>query len=195
MKIQITAKSGITTKQGKFKPYQEFDLDFHDFDQDRPKKKHLVSFTSQKLFDKLVEAGIGSTWEITTKPSKDPQYVDWVDATPAFDDVGTPAVAALLDATPDKLAGGPKPAASGYSVPANSIPQVPHKSTYETPEERAKKQVYIVRQRSISNAIAFTNNNLTALPEGVTVEELLDVARKFENYVFGIAEPEVLTVD
>ncbi len=63
------------------------------------------------------------------------------------------------------------------------------KSTYETPEERAIKQVYIVRQSSISNAIAFVKEQ-TKKP---TVHEVLAIAKQFEEYVFNsgdVKEPQ-----
>ena len=62
------------------------------------------------------------------------------------------------------------------STPAHASP----KSTYETPEERAKKQVYIVRQSSIANAIAFFHTE-----KNVTTTKVLEVAKQFEDYVFG----------
>ena len=57
------------------------------------------------------------------------------------------------------------------------------RSTYETPEERAKKQVYIVRQSSIANAIQFY---ALVNVEDVTnsVENILATAKQFEHYVF-----------
>jgi hypothetical protein len=54
-------------------------------------------------------------------------------------------------------------------------------SNYETSDERAKRQVYIVRQSSISNAVDL----LTASGKGVKVDEVLSVAKQFEDYVFG----------
>ena len=54
------------------------------------------------------------------------------------------------------------------------------KSTYETPEERALRQVMIVRQSSISSAIAYLNAN----KKNYTVMELVNVAKQFENHVF-----------
>lgn len=63
----------------------------------------------------------------------------------------------------------------GSSVKATPTP----KSTYETAEERAAKQVYIVRQSSISSAIAL-NNNAKATPT-----DIIKTAKVFEDYVFG----------
>jgi hypothetical protein len=55
------------------------------------------------------------------------------------------------------------------------------KSTYETPEERAKKQVYIVRQSSVSSAIAIHSVGAKTLG----LDPVLDTARRIEAYVLG----------
>lgn len=52
-------------------------------------------------------------------------------------------------------------------------------STYETAEERAKKQVVIVRQSSIDYAIKF----LVAAAQEVTLESVISVAKEFEKFV------------
>lgn len=64
------------------------------------------------------------------------------------------------------------------AVPANKQAT---KSTYETPEERAMRQVYIVRQSSISNALEFAK---LGKMKDVSVEGILSVAKEFEAYVF-----------
>lgn len=74
--------------------------------------------------------------------------------------------------------------ASDYNVgkaPAQASP----KSTYETPEERAKKQVYIVRQSSISNALELVSNNPEFYKKSKDqVKDVLEIAKQFEDYVF-----------
>ena len=62
---------------------------------------------------------------------------------------------------------------------ANTSPR----STYETPEERAQKQIYIVRQSSLTNAIALLGSK-------AKVDHVISVARQFEQYVFGLDERE-----
>jgi|TARA_R110002153_G_scaffold87801_4_gene216769 hypothetical protein len=59
-------------------------------------------------------------------------------------------------------------------------------SNYETSDERAKRQVYIVRQSSIANAV----NLLTAGSKSVKVDEVLSVAKQMEAYVFGTPSTE-----
>jgi hypothetical protein len=58
----------------------------------------------------------------------------------------------------------------------------PVKSTYETSEERAAKQVYIVKQSSLSNAIALLSVGQKAPPK---TEEVIAVAQTFTDFVFG----------
>ena len=54
-------------------------------------------------------------------------------------------------------------------------------SNYETKEERAQRQVMIVRQSSISSAV----NVLTAEGKSPTAQQVLDLASTFENFVMG----------
>lgn len=51
-------------------------------------------------------------------------------------------------------------------------------SNYETKEERAARQVYIIRQSSISSAIDLLKDSKP------TVEGVLNVAKQFEEYIF-----------
>jgi hypothetical protein len=66
------------------------------------------------------------------------------------------------------------------TVDGKTNPYVSPKSNYETPEERAKKQVYIVRQSSITAALTFATGKKIS-----TVKEILDIAKQFEAHVFG----------
>jgi hypothetical protein len=54
-------------------------------------------------------------------------------------------------------------------------------SNYETSEERAQRQVYIVKQSSISSAISL----LKTEQNSPSVEEVLSVAQSFVDFVFG----------
>ncbi len=162
MRIQITSIGGVTSKQGKFKPYKLYDLEFIDQESGREKKRQMIEFNSGAAFQRLADSEIGSTWEVSTKPAKDPQYTDWVDATPAAEEEPTEAHKASKAKATNAAA--------------------PFKSTYETPEERARKQVYIVRQSSIGAAIAmFQAQGKQNFDEG----DVVLAAREFEAYIFG----------
>lgn len=62
------------------------------------------------------------------------------------------------------------------------------KSTYETPEERAVKQIYIVRQSNIASAINLLSVGAKSAPP---VDAVLEVAKQLEAHVFGSTKEEV----
>lgn len=59
-------------------------------------------------------------------------------------------------------------------------------SNYETAEERAIKQRYIVRQSSLANAISYYNYSVDTPHQ--SVEGVIAIAKQFEEYVFEPAE-------
>jgi hypothetical protein len=61
-------------------------------------------------------------------------------------------------------------------------------SNYETSEERAKRQVYIVRQSSISSAIELLK---AQSPKGVEakVQDVIEVAKEIEAFVLSTEKP------
>lgn len=61
---------------------------------------------------------------------------------------------------------------------------VPTKPTYETPEERATKQVMIVRQSSIASAVNLLNGE-GLKPGNDVVQTVINTAKQFESYVLG----------
>lgn len=66
-------------------------------------------------------------------------------------------------------------------------------SNYETAEERAKRQLMIVRQSSISNAIEFIKLD-PATASDADVEAVLGIAQQFVDFVYGNGE-EVVPLD
>jgi hypothetical protein len=66
------------------------------------------------------------------------------------------------------------------------------KSTYETSEERAKKQQYIVRQTSIDYAIKYLNQNI---PKGYSKAELFALADEIGEYVFLVNQTPVTELE
>ena len=56
-------------------------------------------------------------------------------------------------------------------------------SNYETPEERKQRQLFIIRQSSISNAIETLSVGAKTPPK---VEDILSVAQEFVDFVYGV---------
>ena len=123
--------------------------------------KKVMSFGATKdSFSILALAQPGESYEVTIV-TNDKGYNDWVSMAKAEAGASSPAVSAP--------AGGKAPAATP-------------RSTYETPEERAQRQVLIVRQSSLSAAV---NLLLAGAKTPPPVENVLAIAKQFEDYVFG----------
>lgn len=98
------------------------------------------------------DGAVGKTYDVTLE--KDGEFWNWVAAKEV------PAGAAAAE-------GGAKT----YQA----------KSTYETPEERARRNVSICRQNALTNAVVF----MTAKSNKATPEEVLDVAAHFAAWTTG----------
>ena len=120
--------------------------------------KAIRSFTGG-VYTALQSLKSGDQVEVTqVKNAKG--YLDWTA-------VGPPG-SGQPEAAP---AAGPK----GNPAPASRA------STFETPEERAKKQVYIVRQSSLATAVSALAIGGKPTP---TADDVIAYAKKLEAYVF-----------
>jgi hypothetical protein len=116
--------------------------------------KKVMSFgNAADVFKRLTSAKPGDSFDIKSQKN-DKGYWDWV---------------GISDGTGSMTAAKP----AGNATP---------KSTYETAEERANRQVLIVRQSSLSNAVEYLALNTKKVP---SVQEVVEVAKFFESYVFG----------
>jgi len=131
--------------------------------------QNIVSFTNPDVF-KTVQEKVGQEVEVTITKN-DAGYNQWA----SIDGVGE---------RQEKL---PGTAPATAAAPATRVTG----SNYETPAERAQKQVYIVKQSSISAAIALASSN----KEKATPEEIIAHAQKFVDYVFDKGSVESLESD
>lgn len=123
--------------------------------QDKVETKILVDFTFPKIFNTLETANSGDVFTID-RSKNDKNFWDWVD-----------------------ISTGNNSVTQGEPVMANKGPLPSPKSTYETADERAARQIMIVRQSSIASAVSALKLEKAAL----TAEEVITMARKFEDYV------------
>lgn len=120
--------------------------------------KRVMSFgAAAEVFKRLTSAKQGDSFEIKSEKNEK-GYWDWVG-------IGDPGTASAAPAARSGGTSNPSP-----------------KSTYETSEERANRQVLIVRQSSLSNAVDYLALNTKKVP---SVQEVVEVAKFFESYVFG----------
>lgn len=119
--------------------------------------QNIMSFANPSVF-KQVQELVGQEVDVTlTKNSSG--YSEWSNI-----DAGGTATTATATPTTNRVSG----------------------SNYETAEERAKKQVFIVKQSSISSAISLLKTEQNT----PSVDEILEVAQKFTDFVFGVPTEE-----
>lgn len=132
--------------------------------------KKLMSFVNKEVYAVFKDAQPGDVFEVVSE--KIDGYWNWTSA----------------------VVGGKN---TGQSAPAKGT--TTPRSNFETPDERASRQVYIVKQSSISNAVALLTNDPKAKP---SVEDVIGIAQEFVDFVFsndvrpnnpgsGLEEPDV----
>lgn len=161
MQIQIIATS-VETKPTAKGSYQQLEVTYKNLTyQGKVESKKIMSFgANASAFTTLSKAGAGSTWEITVVKNAQ-GYNDWTSV--AASD------GAQAASTPPSAINSPK-----ASVGAT-------RSTYETPEERAQRQILIVRQSSVGHSLTLLSLGAKAPPK---LSEVLDVAQQISDFVF-----------
>lgn len=162
--ILTTATTSATSANGK--PYQKLEVNYKDLGFGKVASKTLLPFGAQKAaFDGLVGASTGSVFNITVVKN-DKGYNDWT---------------AVSEAPPGALGVGTLEVPSGnYSVSSQKTSPTAVKSTYETPEERAKKQIYIIKQSSLTNAINTLSVGSKSAP---AADAVLALASTYSSWV------------
>jgi hypothetical protein len=164
LSVQTTTE---TAKSGK--PYQQLQVAFKNNTFGKVESKKIMPFGAQKAaFDALANAPTGAVFEVTVVKN-DAGYNDWTAVT------ATP---------PGSIV--PVPPGSINKPTMGQTTQV--KSTYETPAERAQKQIYIVKQSSIGSAIELLSVGAKSPP---TVDAVLDTAQKLYGWVMSSPDQEV----
>lgn len=149
--------------------YQMADVAFKNLTYGKVEGKKVMSFGATKdAFGVLSTAQPGQTFTVTVVKN-DKGYNDWIALTPSNGAVDSPA---------SPIAGFTAKQAGPGAISTRT-------STYETPEERAQRQIFIIRQSSLSNAVA----TLAVGSKGVKPTDVIDLAKLYENYVFGKADP------
>ena len=163
MQIKIVAVELNTAKTKTGKDYQVVEVTYKNlsFDGKVESKKHN-QYGDKTVFNALKDASPGDVFTIERKKD-DAGYWQWVG-------IGNGSDSANNAPTPSAVNKG--------SNTANPAP----KSNWETPDERAKKQVYIIKQSSLATAVAALKTDKKVL----SAEEVIHFARVLEDYVFGV---------
>lgn len=163
MQIEVVANpvSTVPTAKGS---YQVIDLAYKNKSfQDKLEGKKVMSFTNKDVFAALQKAQFGDVFNVS-RVKNDKGFWDWTGVSTGSSNSSNPTNSVESASTrPDPVKGTVTP-----------------KSNYETAEERAARQVLIVRQSSISSAVEFGAYNKLK-----DAKEIISIAKEFEAYVFG----------
>lgn len=165
MQIEVVANPVNTVPTAKGS-YQVIELAYKNKSfQDKLEGKKVMSFTNKDVFSTLSNAKFGDVFNIT-RVKNDKNFWDWTAIRPAS--MGDQSATNVVSS------GSPSPA----NVARAGTPS-PSKSTYETAEERAARQVLIVRQSSLGHAVEY------AVANKIKDEaEILAMATRFSDWVF-----------
>ncbi len=158
-KVTIQEVTVSTVNTGK-KPYSVAVVTYTT-DRGDNKEKKIMSFSNPAVFAAVSKIKNPTVVEVENDGAP---YYNWTQLKIANDEA-------------------PRAAASG----ATSVKVAT--STYETAEERKIKQLYIIRQSSITNALTYLKD------EDSSVDEVLTVAQKFVDFVYGNKFEEMDPVD
>jgi hypothetical protein len=165
LQIQLLSNQVTTQTNSKGKPMQVLEVAYKNLTfQGKVESKKLFDFGVQADSFKTLATATPTTIFDVEVVKNTAGYNDWVKVTK-----GTVA-------QPAADAGATSSAGRGNS----SASTAPAKGNWETPEERAKKQVYIIRQSSLANAVATLSVGAKTAPKR---EDIIELAKYFEGYV------------
>ncbi len=154
MQITVIDVTENTKKSESGRTFQQLEVAYKN-EQGQPQLKKLISFSNPNVYKAAKDWVKGDVVNVTTVKNEKTGYWDWV---------GLEGDGAVAETKPAS-------ASTGARVTG---------SNYETKEERAARQVYIIRQSSLSTAVEL-------LGQGKSVDEVINVAKQFEAYVFSKA--------
>jgi len=152
------------------KPYEFLEVAYKNLSfQDKPEVKKVMPFAYKEVMDVLKGAVKGDVFTVT-RDKNDGGFWDWISIQQGEQEVATPTA-------------GAKP-----------VSAQPSKGTWETPEERATKQLYIIRQSCLAQAV---NTAAIGAKPGVVIDTkaLLDLAQVYVDFIVGVGANTTDDVD
>jgi hypothetical protein len=162
MQVNVVDVSSLNTHQAKNgRQYQSIEVMYKN-EQGQAQSKKLMSFANPAVFKAAQDWAKGDVVHVSTEKDAN-GYWQWTA-------VGTAET--TTDNRGDTATAAPTQAKAATRVSG---------SNYETKEERADRQVMIVRQSSLSNAVA------TLAIEGskASANDVISLAKLYEGYVLG----------
>ena len=161
MQIEVIQVRNDTKTNKNGGVYQQLEVAYKSLSDGKVGAKKLFSFKEKELFSTLAGAKSGDVFNITSE--KVGNFWEWTNA----------------------VRGVPQ-AAGGVGTGGTGAFSKAPRSTYETPEERARRQVYIMKQSSVSTAATVLTAGAKAPP---ALSDVLKMAQDIYNWVS--AEPKL----
>jgi hypothetical protein len=155
MQITVIDVTENTKKSESGRTFQQLEVAYKN-EQGQPQLKKLISFSNPNVFKAAKDWVKGDVVNVTTVKNEKTGYWDWIG----------------LEG--DGIVAETKPASAATGARVTG-------SNYETKEERAARQVFIIRQSSLSTAVEL-------LGQGKSVADVIATAKQFEAYVFSKAD-------
>jgi len=172
-RIELLKKVDVSKPKAD-KNYQQMIVTHTDLVNGKTDGKKLFDFTAKAVWGTLLTANPGDVFEVE-RNKNDKGYWEWTGI--------KPSIKTDTDAPAQAVTSSTRPAASAAPSKSERV------GSWETPEERAVKQIYIVRQSNINSALEYAKHNRVG--KEITADYVLNVAKVFEDYVFDSARPEV----
>lgn len=172
--ITITLLGPVVVNQpNAAKKYKQMTVTHQEDGKDKPEGKKIFDFaTPKEVWDTLLAAKPGDRFQIDRqKDEKEGKYWEWKAIRPASSGASSASAPAQSTVSVSNNLANPAGGATTTRV-----------GSWETPEERAQKQIYIVRQSTINAAIEYFKSIGSTTH---TERNVLQTARDFEDYVFG----------
>jgi hypothetical protein len=176
MQVNVVDVSSLNTHSAKNgRQYQSIEIMYKN-DAGQAQNKKLMSFANPAVFKAAQTWQKGDVIHVSTEKDAN-GYWQW---TAVGDDAGD-----VTDKRDDGTAQGSTQAASSTS----SAPTRVSGSNYETKDERAARQVMIVRQSSLANAVS----TLAIAGSQASANDVISLAKLYEGYV--LSQDDANSVD
>lgn len=162
--IDVGQPQTLTNRNGR--QYQTLEVTYKD-EFGKVTNKKLMSFSNPEVFRTAQTWEKGDSINLATEKD-DNGYWQWTKVLAEGEEAPAPT---------DRSAGGSSPKASTATTRVTG-------SNYETKEERALRQLMIVRQSSLSNAVA----TLATRNTEISSNEVINLAKVYEGFVMGQAQ-------
>jgi hypothetical protein len=141
-------------------------LTYKDLEKNKVASRKLVDFAAPEVYEVLSKAQKDEEYDVELVKNESSGYWDWVGASEAGDEKPVDESGDVQPA-PAKAATKGSPSTYGRD--------------FETRKERDRRQAAITRSVALAQAVAFC---IAAKADGLTVKEVTNTAKKFENYLW-----------